>query len=216
MQDIQVHIWCDQHYSSEQTRVGAHSYVLSLPGTQNAELDLCAECAQEMLQPLAALLATAGRPAQVMSRPSAGKGPGKAAGRGPDRAASGGESGGPSRMGRPRKDDRVRKPGEIGLLSEHEGGFGCMFCDMVSASFGGLKQHLSAKHALTVRMAFGTTCPLCGEEHAMLGGHLTSAHMMPTHIHAFDAARAAGDPHGVVAERESGVTMTRAGRMTVH
>lgn len=90
----------------------------------------------------------------------------------------------------------------------------CIACEMTYSTPSGLAGHLVRIHGVsataTLSAAYGARCPLCGHEGSAsgLGVHSGSAHHLAI-ARAFTAARDAGDPFGVVAERVAVLTNAR-------
>lgn len=83
----------------------------------------------------------------------------------------------------------------------------CLLCgEPVKQSKGAMGGHLRRAHDMTIRMVYGSICPLCGPdegEFVNLGTHVGRFHPEVTLgvADAFVVAALNGDPHGVVAER---------------
>jgi hypothetical protein len=77
---------------------------------------------------------------------------------------------------------------------------GCLFCDW-RGSVGAYNAHVVRHGFATAGESYGGTCPLCGESGWEALGRHAKAHQIESVFELFQSAIAAGDPHGVVAER---------------
>jgi hypothetical protein len=147
-------------------------------------VDLCDECNDELTGPLGLLVDAVG--VAVEGAPVKRK------------------------LGRPPKVDQASLLGVE--AADAEGVFPCLVCHAPHTA-GGMGAHLKRMHGgANLRDVYGSDCPICGKSSGNAGTHVGRTHPEANGfgtVGAFEWARAAGDPFGVVA-RQSALAAQRA------
>jgi len=174
---------------ADDVRANAQPLTVQLGGPARL-LDLCDEHREQLIKPLAELLAEYGQPVpgqptkrpyrrSTMPSPTA-----ETAARADQPAAS------------------AALPGELAQTDEKEV---CPFCQSGYRSAEALRKHLDNHHnTRAIYAAAGGECPICGVARPASGryslrAHIAAEHGLPTLSRAIDVARVGGDPFGVVA-----------------
>lgn len=76
----------------------------------------------------------------------------------------------------------------------------CLWCPQAT-TIGNLNIHIKKHGFKGFGEAFGRVCPMCNEESGILGQH-AKVHNADNVAHLFQVAKKAGDPHGIVKERQ--------------
>jgi hypothetical protein len=182
----EIVLWCDVDMRDDQ-RVPGSTRTLDL-GHGPREIDLCDQHAKQYLEPLADILDELGsraeRPQTLRPRADARKVQGLS------------------------KLDNLLTTQRRGKLPDDDDdgrGFQCLFCTLDYTNSGSLRVHIRKLHGFTdagFPEIFGRACPLCGQSgYGALSVHALNTHNQPNVSALFVAAREAGDPHGIVAER---------------
>ena len=188
-QEIRVLTWCDVCQAKDGAMVEAVSLTITLDTGKPRSIDLCERDEKTLLAPLREALADHGHngPAPVQRVKT-------------QRGASANidERTGGVRLGR-----KPSGPRDIE----------CLWCPTMYSSNSGLQRHLGTVHGfptdrnghVRITAAYGNRCPYCGDvmrSPMALGKHTQAKHPgQPGEVvRAFIAARAMGDPAGVVAE----------------
>lgn len=180
-------------------RVPASTYTLDL-GSGPREVDLCDGHREALLDPLIEVVE------QYGSRPLGANGAHKhAAGQPRSRAVLPAGSD-PNALGT--LLDRARSGQRRGSAPKGEREHACLFCPLDYASTGALRAHCGKQHGFgaddSIGAIYGRVCPLCGAGgYDVLTQHGARTHEIRSIAGLFAAAAAAGDPHGIVAERRS-------------
>lgn len=183
--------WCDVDMRTDE-RVPAITYALDL-GRGPREIDLCESHAKALLAPLVEVVeALGGKP----SKPSKASPP-------IARQTAGSGS-----------LDELLLSERRGRTPAGERDHPCPWCPLNYANATGLLGHIRKAHGFTSDASaadvFGAQCPLCGQAYGSLGNHASKSHDIPGVAALFAAAREAGDPYGVVAERTALASQVRS------
>lgn len=99
-----------------------------------------------------------------------------------------------------------------GPKAEADGMFPCLICH-ASHTGGGMGAHIKRMHGgAALRDVYGSDCPICGKETGNAGTHIGRSHPEANGygiVGAFEFAKAAGDPFGIVA-RQTAAAQGRA------
>jgi hypothetical protein len=180
--EIVVHCDVDMRTGA---RVAGATYTLDL-GRGPREIDLCEAHAKELVTPLQLVVDDLGSKPITPTAPQAGRRSGAATATSLDRLVT--------------SDARHGKP-PAGERSEP-----CPFCPLDYTTMTSIVTHCRNKHGFdpkaTTADIFGRTCPICGAGgYDMLSTHAQHTHELGSVARLFAAAAAAGDEHGIVAER---------------
>ena len=180
---------CDVDMRNDE-RVPGTTYTLDL-GRGPREIDLCDVHAKELLGPLSSALDELG------GKPLA---PVKASSKATSKRSAAGATGtldvdvllAGARYGKVVPPEQRTHP--------------CPFCPLDYTSATSVIAHARKAHGFaskaTTTDVFGRVCPLCGQGgFDILATHALHVHELPSVAALFAAAREAGDPHGIVAER---------------
>lgn len=199
VQQVEVRVWCDAHHLAGEQVPGAAVRV-ALTGALR-ELDLCQECREKFIEPLAELLKRQGRPVTEAQSVA---------------PAKTGNRGGRPRKGETAEEAAARRAAgavlqqDVPLPGMDERVFyvnpdtsdtrvRCPLCENLAANLDALRQHVRMMHETTVGTLTGLTCPCCGQEVGRgLGNHTGTEHSCDV-LASFDLAVELGDPYGVVA-----------------
>jgi hypothetical protein len=166
---------------SEDVRANAQPVTVALNG-KPLLLDLCDEHGDQLIKPLATILAAYGQPVATAAPPV------------PKRAYTKRKSATPQAT-----------PDATPSAEPGDEPHPCPLCPTGYAGSSALLKHLQSEHGINgVYAVTGGTCPLCGLERPASGphsmaGHVRDAHGQASVARALRSAGESGDPHGVLA-----------------
>lgn len=178
--------WCDIEMANDE-RVEARTYTIALDGGPR-EIDLCDEHRKALIDPLRDVLASHGSIVRQDGVAAATRRQSAAVAANTPQALA----------------ERAARGSRRGTAPAGERSHACLFCPLDYASPTSLISHCASAHGFerTSLAVFGRRCPMCGESGwTVLSQHGQHAHDVASVSRLFVAARDAGDPHGVVAER---------------
>lgn len=174
--EMQVMAWCDVHLADDEHVPMVASHTAILDGGKSRTLDLCEEHEAAMWKPLAGVVGLGALTEQVQPLPP------------PARVMAAG---------------LPPRPGGSHARSSDGNTRTCLLCEATLEGRQVHNRHLVEAHGLPRPQAlYGGLCPLCAHEFATPQGHAThgwGVHQQPDLAALFAAAKAAGDPHGLVA-----------------
>lgn len=182
--EIVQYVWCDKHMDDGERRE-AETIIVRI-GDNDGELDLCVDCRQTYVTPLAALLTIHAKPVTTTRAKDI---PAKAT---------------PSDGTRTRKNewwrDHARDP------------IACPICGQeVARAYS--SAHLDRQHQSSLSEVYGVRCPLDGYVAGSFQGlatHFNKGHGRGIGAHGVtEMAREAGDPLGIVAEIDKRIELIR-------
>jgi hypothetical protein len=184
--ELVINRWCDRASVHQGARREGENFIIKIGPHPMAEIDLCSDCQDELVDNLVEALLEYGR------KPSA-----EAIIKREKKAA---------------KMPVATKPGEPDDKPKAVRNYPCILCpgtpDLVRN--GSLGRHLASEHGFTdhghgkgapATIVFGELCPICGASSQRLGSHAHHSHQLETAAQLFQVARDKGDPHGIVRAR---------------
>lgn len=182
--EIVQYTWCDPHIDQGERRE-AETIIVRI-GDNTGELDLCGECRQTYVTPLAGLLSVHAKPTKATTKAT----------NVPARTTSA--------DGRKRSGDWWKEHANDPL--------DCPVCEQ-SFARAYISNHLERQHKTSLSAVYGSRCPVDGYIAGSFQGlttHINKGHGRGIGAHGItELGREAGDPFGVVAEIDKRLEVIR-------